>query len=82
VNIYLLLILISQLVISVNIHAQQLPSHVELQELGISFDIPQGWVGQISGESIILGHNSIAGMMIMTENKAVSVSELNTLDIQ
>lgn len=34
--------------------------------LGISFKIPDGWVGQESGEYFVMGHNSVPGMIIMS----------------
>jgi hypothetical protein len=69
----------SLLMITLNVMSQQLPAHVELQELGISFDIPAGWSGYVEGEAIVMGHESIAGLMIMTENKARSLAELKQL---
>ncbi len=69
----------SLLMITLNVMSQQLPAHVELQELGISFDIPAGWSGYVEGEAILMGHETIAGLMIMTENKARSLAELKQL---
>jgi len=43
---------------------------IELPELGIQFEIPAGWSGGEEGDYIILGHNSIPGLMILTQNKA------------
>ena len=54
------------------INGQALPRHVEYQELGLSFNIPNGWTGQANGEYVILGHNSITGMMILFENNSTS----------
>ncbi len=50
--------------------AQRLPQHVELAELGLSFDIPAGWVGQLTDDAIILGHNQLSGLMVLTENSS------------
>lgn len=62
--------------------AQQLPTHNEFQELGLSFDLPTGWQGQLSEEAIFLGHNSIPGLMILTENQSTSASQLKYLAMQ
>ena len=59
--------------------AQQLPSHVDFQELGISFDVPPGWTAQIEGEIILMGHESIPGLMLMSENQANNVAELKQM---
>ncbi len=56
--------------------AQQLPAHVELQELGLSFDIPSGWVGQMSEDAIIMGHHHMPGMMIVFENPSRNSEEM------
>ncbi|MCF6300635.1 MAG: hypothetical protein L3J52_05905 [Proteobacteria bacterium] len=52
---------------AITLAAQQLPSHVEFKELGLSFDIPSGWQGQLTEEAVLLGHNSIPGLMTLTE---------------
>ncbi len=62
--------------------AQQLPAHVDFQELGISFDIPTGWSGYIEGEAILMGHKSIPGLIIMTENFASNITQLKQLASQ
>lgn len=62
--------------------AQQLPSHNEFQELGLSFDIPFGWQGQLSDSSVLLGHNSISGLMVLTENTAKNATQLKTLAME
>ena len=38
--------------------------------LGISFKIPDGWVGQQSGDYLVMGHNSIPGMIIMSMHQS------------
>lgn len=53
--------------------------HIDLSELGISFDIPQGWTGGEEEDYIILGHTTIPGLMILTQNKA---RDTRTLKIQ
>jgi len=59
--------------------AQVLPQHVEFEELGLSFDIPNGWTGQIDGEYVILGHNSVPGIMVIFENNSPDANSLKSL---
>ncbi|MFS4447354.1 hypothetical protein [Maribacter sp. 2307UL18-2] len=54
----------------------QISQHVELQELGLSFDIPEGWRGQVDGDYIVLGHQSIPGLMILSSNTNSSAKDL------
>ena len=55
---------------------------VDLGELGLSFRIPVGWQGGIQGEAYMLGHNSIPGLLIMTQNTTSSATELKNLAMQ
>jgi hypothetical protein len=43
----------------------QLQGHVNYEELGISFDIPPGWFGQEGEDMVILGSNTVAGLVIL-----------------
>lgn len=54
----------------------QLSKHVELQELGLSFNIPNGWSGQVEAEYIVLGHTTIPGLMILSSNTNKDVQSL------
>lgn len=74
------LIVITFLIIVTSAHA--LPRHVNLQEFGLSFDIPPGWTGQVQGDYIILGHQSIPGLMILFENKTSDAVALKRLAMQ
>lgn len=67
---------------SISLPAQALPQHIELQELGLSFDIPQGWTGQLEGEYIILGHTTIPGIMILSQNNSKSTQEMINFAMQ
>ncbi len=58
--------------------AQVLPQHVDLQELGLKFDIPSGWTGQAKEEYIVLRHQSMPGIMILTVNDSKSAEALKT----
>ncbi len=62
--------------------AQQLPNHVEFSELGLSLDIPTGWVGQLSDDAVILGHHNLPGLMILTENLNHDVTTLKQQALQ
>ncbi len=64
---------------TVVVEAQVLPSHNKLKELGLIFDIPHGWVGQLSGEIIMFAHSSISGLMVLSKNNAKSTNELKQL---
>ena len=77
-----LVILVMLITPRMGLHAQPLPAHVELQELGISFDVPTGWSAYVEGEAVLMGHESIPGLMIMTENQAASISQLKQLALQ
>ena len=78
IKFFILIFSLQALIVS----AQQLPQHNEFQELGLSFDIPSGWVGQLSGEAVMLGHHSIAGLIILTENQAKNASSLKALAME
>jgi hypothetical protein len=43
----------------------QLQGHVNYEELGIAFDIPPGWFGQEGEDMVILGSNTVAGLVIL-----------------
>lgn len=62
--------------------AQMLPQHVEFQELGLSFDLPSGWQGQLMEDVVVLGHNHIAGMMLLSENLHTDIHALHQQAIQ
>lgn len=56
--------------------AQLVSQHIELQELGFNFDIPNGWTGQVDGDYILLGHQSIPGLLILSANTSKNVAAL------
>ena len=74
-NIFTTFIILS---ISISMNSQ----HIELAELGLSFDIPQGWTGQQQEDYIILGHETIPGLMILSQNKAKNVETLKNLSME
>lgn len=59
---------IALIILSINLigmaSAQQ-TGKVEYKELGLSFNIPDGWVGQEAEGMYIMGHNSIPGMIFV-----------------
>ncbi len=55
---------------------------VNLQELGLSFVIPQGWSGGVKGDLYLLGHNSIPGLIVLSQNSSQSARELKTLALK
>ncbi len=61
------------------LHAQPLPQQVEFQEMGLSFVIPQGWQGQMLEDAIVLGHQTLPGIIIITENLSKTTTELKNI---
>lgn len=70
-----IILTISLMINSITTYAQ-LPSHIELKELGLSFDIPEGWRGQVDGDYLVLGHMSIPGLMILSSNTSTNAETL------
>lgn len=56
--------------------AQILEKQVNLKELGLSFEIPNGWRGQVDGDYILLGHQSIPGLLILSSNTSKNSAAL------
>jgi len=49
---------------------------VEYKSLGLSFQIPDGWVGQEANGSFLMGSNTVPGFILLTTNEAASVEVL------
>ena len=49
---------------------------VSLDDFGLSFTVPAGWTGDFQGEYIVLGHTSIPGMMVLSENPTRTIKAL------
>ena len=65
-NIHTLLCLfVSVLIVPLTLSGQ-LSGHVNYDQLGIEFDIPEAWFGQEGDEAIILGSNTIPGVVLIT----------------
>ncbi|MEL6922815.1 MAG: hypothetical protein AAFO94_02125 [Bacteroidota bacterium] len=58
------------------IFGQTLSGNVDYPELGISFTIPTGWVGQESENAVIMGSNTVAGYLIIMTNGAANLQQL------
>ena len=50
----------------------------EYPMLGISFTIPDGWIGQETDDGMILGHQSIAGIIFLNTHTYKSIEELKS----
>lgn len=70
------------LFVTISISGQQLPQHIDLPELGLSFDLPDGWSGQLDGEMLVLGHQTIPGLMVVYKNESTTAQELKELAMQ
>lgn len=53
-----------------NMVQAQKTGKVEYPSLGISFTIPEGWVGQETETGFIMGSNTVAGFILMTTHDA------------
>lgn len=57
------------------VHAQQ-TGKVDYKVLGISFTIPDGWVGQEGDGVFLMGSQTIPGVIILTTNEAKSIEQM------
>lgn len=53
------------LIFQLHANAQE---QVSLDDFGVSFTVPAGWTGDIQGDYVVLGHTTIPGMMILSDN--------------
>lgn len=60
-------------------YSQNSAQIVDLPELGLRFEIPKDWTGDQYGDYIILGHQSIPGLMVLSQNHSKSGKELQEL---
>ncbi len=49
---------------------------IDLPAYGVSFEIPEGWVAQMEDDYILMGHQTIPGLIIIFENTAATPEEL------
>lgn len=66
---FLLLVLIAHSL------SAQISGHVSYEKFGLEFDIPAGWIAREGEGMLIMGHNSIPGMLVMTTH-SFTMSEL------
>lgn len=57
------------------ITAQQ-TGKVDYKTLGVSFEIPEGWVGQEVNGVFLIGHNTIPGVIMLTTNEARTMEQM------
>ncbi|GGG23720.1 hypothetical protein GCM10011344_25620 [Dokdonia pacifica] len=53
------------LIFQLHTNAQE---QVSLEDFGVSFTLPAGWTGDFQGDYVVLGHTTIPGMMILSDN--------------
>jgi hypothetical protein len=70
-----LLGLMSALLLSVNTFAQQ-PRLIREPALGVEFKAPEGWQYQKNEMGYVMGHNSIAGVILVTSSPYLNLDEL------
>ena len=61
------------------VFSQVLSGLVEYKDLGVSFTIPNDWVGQEQEGVVLLGSNTIPGIMLLTANEATNVEQMKAL---
>ncbi len=61
---------------AIHLKAQE---RISFQELGLSFEIPSGWTGKLQDEYYLLGHQTIPGLMILSQNSSTTAKGLKSL---
>lgn len=70
------LLFLLPLLLFMNSTSAQLTGEVNYDHLGIRFQIPAGWLGQEMEGGILLGHNSIPGLVLVTLHEHNSLAAL------
>jgi len=70
------------LLLSIMIVNAQSNRRVDLREFGLSFEIPDGWSGGIENDLYLLGHYSVPGMIILSENTSKDAKQLKALALK
>ena len=70
-----LIVLIATFVPSHDLNAQK-TGKVSYPTLGISFTLPDGWVGQETDEGMLVGHQTIAGLILLSTHEYTTLDEL------
>jgi len=55
---------------------------INLPEIGLDFDIPEGWTGNQYEDYFLLGHKTLPGLIILSQNEAKSAQELKELALK
>lgn len=71
-------IILNLLMLSLSVNAQQ-SGRINYEFLGLSFDIPQGWIGNETESGFVMGSNNEAGMILMTTHEEKSVAQLTAI---
>jgi hypothetical protein len=67
------------LLLILNFHSltAQISGHVSYEKFGLEFDIPEGWIAQESEGMLVMGHNTIPGLIMMTTH-SFNINELKS----
>ncbi len=79
IKLIIVIFFISGLLSNSPVFSQPLSDRVELEELGLSFNIGSGWTGQLNEDAIFLGHQTIPGFIILTQNNSANALQLKQL---
>ncbi|MCW5518630.1 hypothetical protein J1N09_02180 [Aureitalea sp. L0-47] len=65
-----------------NLSTMEAQQKIDLPDFGLSFTIPEGWTGGEQDDYIVLGHQSIPGLMVLSENSSADAKSLKQLAMQ
>ena len=69
-------LLIVTLIFSFSFTQAQITGFVDYKPLGLSFTIPEGWVGQEGDGAVVIGSYTTAGMIVMSTHEAKTMEQL------
>ena len=76
------IVYVAFLFISVSLNGQQ-TGEVSYEQLGVSFSIPEGWVGQETGDVFVLGSTETPGLIILIpHDQSYSLDDLHNEALQ
>ena len=55
---------------------------ITFEEIGLSFSVPGGWNGEVKGDYYIMGHSTVPGLMILSQNRSQDAQQLKSLAMQ
>ncbi len=70
------------LILILNFSTMEAQQKIDLPDFGLSFTIPEGWTGGEQDDYIVLGHQSIPGLMVLSENSSADAKSLKELAMQ